>query len=215
METPFISPDADFEHIYEPAEDSFLLLDALEADLANISAQQPLICVEIGPGSGVVVTALAKVLGSAAHCIGVDINPHACRTTKSTAVTNKTHVDTVNSNLLSNFRRRSIDILVFNPPYVATTDETDSQEFTNTCSNLIRTWAGGQNGRKFIDPLLHDLDAILTPTGVFYLLIEKVNNLAEITEILRAQYFSVLVFKERKIRGEHLFILKIFRNNSK
>jgi release factor glutamine methyltransferase len=104
------------------------------------------------------VPALAKALNSAANCIDVEINPHACRPTKATAETNKTHVDTINSNLLSNFRKGSIDVLVFNPPYVTTTDEADSQELKTTCPNLIRTWAGGRHGRKFIDPLLYDLD---------------------------------------------------------
>ena len=45
----------DFENIYEPAEDSFLLLDALEQDLVYISQTlKPTICVEIGSGSGII-----------------------------------------------------------------------------------------------------------------------------------------------------------------
>jgi release factor glutamine methyltransferase len=229
METPYTNhiTEADFENIYEPAEDSFLLLDALEDDLQSIQSQMPLICLEIGPGSGVIVTALSKALQNrGAFCMAIDINPYACKITKQTATVNAAAVDTINMNLLTNFQENSIDILIFNPPYVVTSSsaaqtknlnnlEMYSEELTSTCTkNLIRTWAGGENGREVIDPLLYNLDKILTQTGVFYLLIEKRNNLSEIEDILKLKQFTVEVFKERKIRGEHLFVLKIFRKKN-
>lgn len=55
--TPSLShiSKADYEHVYEPAEDTFILLDALEADadaLRNGSlggqGKKPRLCVEIG-----------------------------------------------------------------------------------------------------------------------------------------------------------------------
>jgi hypothetical protein len=38
----------DFKHVYEPAEDTFLLLDVLEAEQTYINGLRPLICMEIG-----------------------------------------------------------------------------------------------------------------------------------------------------------------------
>jgi hypothetical protein len=38
----------DYEHIYEPAEDSFIFLDALEEDADDLRQLQPDVCVEIG-----------------------------------------------------------------------------------------------------------------------------------------------------------------------
>lgn len=43
METPNLTAidfQNEFKQVYEPAEDSFLLLDALEADLSNIRAMK-------------------------------------------------------------------------------------------------------------------------------------------------------------------------------
>jgi release factor glutamine methyltransferase len=38
----------DFRHIYEPSDDTFLLMDALEADARDLKARKPRIVVEIG-----------------------------------------------------------------------------------------------------------------------------------------------------------------------
>lgn len=39
---------SDYEHIYEPSDDTFLLLDALEKDREFIENCSPFLCVEIG-----------------------------------------------------------------------------------------------------------------------------------------------------------------------
>jgi len=38
----------DFEHVYEPAEDTFILLDALEQDAEELKALHPVVCLEVG-----------------------------------------------------------------------------------------------------------------------------------------------------------------------
>lgn len=68
METPIL-PVSRFGHyferfVYEPAEDTFLLLDALEAELDKIQKIEPKLCVEIGCGSGTIITALIKTLST-------------------------------------------------------------------------------------------------------------------------------------------------------
>ena len=43
-----------FKQIYEPSDDTFLLIDALYSDLEQLVSRKPFKCLEIGPGSGVV-----------------------------------------------------------------------------------------------------------------------------------------------------------------
>ncbi len=80
---------ADYKDVYEPSEDTFLLVDALYYDSAFIKSLCPLLCAEIGytlacqrdsVGCGFVITSLcALVSPSAPDCkfIGTDINPKA------------------------------------------------------------------------------------------------------------------------------------------
>ena len=60
---------------------------------------------------------------------GVDTNPKAATSTRRTADQNGVHVEAVTSDLLSALQPRlegSIDVLIFNPPYVVTPSEEES-----------------------------------------------------------------------------------------
>ena len=80
---------ADWNHVYEPSEDTFLLLDALFADRDELRASR--VIVEIGPGSGVVATYLAKLTHNTV--LAVDVNEAACALTQRTAAANGARVD--------------------------------------------------------------------------------------------------------------------------
>lgn len=94
LPTPSTS-HVDYDRIYEPAEDSYLLLDTLssEAEKAYLhsrfnGAPSPLI-VEIGTGSGVVLSFLhanaETILGREdVLTAGVDVNRYACAATRET-----------------------------------------------------------------------------------------------------------------------------------
>lgn len=215
METPTTSHITfdDYKHVYEPAEDTFLLIDVIESELPHIRNRNASVCLEIGTGSGIVITALSKSLQSSVVCFGVDINEYACRVSKQTATKNSTNVEIIKSDLLGAFKRKSIDILLFNPPYVVTENEEihsrdSGVEFND---NIIKSWAGGLNGRQIMDKVFVDLDNVLAVDGVAYVLVIKDNKPDEIiTDLVRLK-FKAAIIGDRKIRGEHLFILKIER----
>ncbi|KAI9171262.1 eRF1 methyltransferase catalytic subunit MTQ2 [Paramyrothecium foliicola] len=127
-----------YERVYEPAEDSFLLLDTLSSTgetefLQNwFSGTVPLV-VEIGTGSGVVISFVnahaATIFGSrGVLTAGVDMNAFACRATVATARkaqddnsgTHGMYLGSCMGDLTSPWRKQEIDVLIFNPPYVPT-----------------------------------------------------------------------------------------------
>lgn len=111
---------ADWENVYEPSEDSFLLIDALESDLDRIVDREPLICLEIGSGSGVVLSALGCLKNS--FYIATDVNFLACDLTRRTGFANGSLIEAICADL-SPLRDGIVDLVIFNPPYVPTSSE--------------------------------------------------------------------------------------------
>uniref|UniRef100_A0A182P7F4 Methyltransferase HEMK2 n=1 Tax=Anopheles epiroticus TaxID=199890 RepID=A0A182P7F4_9DIPT len=222
METPVYKFEPhDYDTVYEPSEDTFLLLDVLEEELDALKVRKPSMCIEIGPGSGVVLVALAKHLPvGQTHCLGFDINPNACRMTQKTGQLNGTPVEVVNMDLLAGLRSGCVDLLLFNPPYVPTQPaatgslEEHIDEFHSSTEgqSLVHAWAGGAYGRVVTDRVLADLDRILSPDGLFYLLLLKENKPEEVLEHMKGKNFHGSIIKERRIRGEHLYVLRIERS---
>lgn len=148
LPTPSTS-HVDFERIYEPAEDSYLLLDTLSSEteknfLRNRFAAvglptstSPLI-VEIGTGSGVILSFLNAhaeiILGRAdVLTLGIDVNRFACKATEETVAVAKQeqitngvshgyYMGNVLGDLTNTLKAGATDILVFNPPYVPTAE---------------------------------------------------------------------------------------------
>jgi len=212
MDTPSLSHlSADnYDHIYEPAEDSFLLIDALEEDLALLQNMKPSVCVEIGSGSGIIITAVAKALGRSSCYIAIDINPVACRVTQSTAKLHGTDVEVIRMDLMSGFHwKNKVDVLIFNPPYVVTPSEEVLEN--KVYGDLARAWAGGKRGREVMDRLFPKVPNLLSHRGVFYVVVISENCPQDIHHIMNELGFDMHVVKERKVRGEHLLVLKFTR----
>jgi release factor glutamine methyltransferase len=139
----------DYTRFYEPAEDSYLLLEALESEESFLNELQPLVCLEIGSGSGIISTFMSTMLRNAV-CFATDLNAHAARATLQTARANQRYIDVIECSLVSALPRLFglVDVLVFNPPYVPTEDDELGS------SELPAAWAGGLHGRRVLDQLL-------------------------------------------------------------
>ncbi|KAF6776063.1 S-adenosyl-L-methionine-dependent methyltransferase [Paragonimus kellicotti] len=173
-----------FADVYPPSEDSFLFLDALEKDVDFIKALNPNVSLEVGTGSGI-VSAFLRSLG---------LNPtfHICTDVSFAACLAATHVlkcnlpsplvatfDCVRCSLATPLLDRlssSVDIILFNPPYVPTSPE----EHHSEGSNIKTTWSGGANGREVIDAFLVQTVHLLSRTGCIYLLLSDENLPTEV-----------------------------------
>ena len=130
-------------------EDTFLLLDALESELLELQSLEPTICLEVGSGSGCVITFLGSLLGASnALYLSTDVNEKAAIASKSTGTQNHIPIDTIRTDLVSSLLpclSRKVDVLIFNPPYVVT----PSEEVGSL--GIEAAWAGGVDGREVVD----------------------------------------------------------------
>ena len=92
---------SDWDAVYEPSEDTFLLLDGLFAERAALRDLAPRTVAEIGPGSGVVSAYVSRLLAAQRPWqVCVDLNPKACDLTARTAKANgAARVDVVRGDL--------------------------------------------------------------------------------------------------------------------
>ena len=146
MKTPLYSLK-EYPTVYDPAEDSFLLLDALESNQSELNTICPLITLEIGSGSGIISTFISQLLSFKPIMFCTDINPQACKCTLTTAQLNQiSNINVICGNdlgFLSLQFYKKIDLIVFNPPYVVTSPL--------EIGDHSRAWAGGIDGRQGIN----------------------------------------------------------------
>jgi len=230
-----------YDRVYEPAEDSFLLLDTLSSPEETqflheqfSKGNSPLI-LEVGVGSGVV---LAFMVANAGIIIGrtdilpfgTDLNPFACNSAIQTIIKNAdntfNNMGTIfNADLATPFRSNQVDILIFNPPYVpaplprfTSFDNTGQKPSFEQDSYLLElSYAGGEDGMEVTNRLIEDLPRILSQTGVAYILFCKQNRPQEVISRIKSwndnKWNAKIVGESGKKAGwEKLSIVRIWRS---
>ncbi|KAG9262169.1 methyltransferase N6AMT1 [Astyanax mexicanus] len=198
-----------FSEVYEPAEDSFLLIDALEKDADLLRESRPAVCLEVGSGSGVVSAFLASVIGPEALYLCTDLNPAAAQCTAETSRCNKLDLQPIITDLMECLLPRlngKVDVLLFNPPYVVTpSDEVGSH-------GIEASWAGGNRGREVMDRFFPMVPQLLSNQGLFYLVTVSDNKPEEILDLLRGSGLRGTVCLSRQAGIEKLSILRFSKS---
>ncbi|KAL1510423.1 hypothetical protein AB1Y20_006731 [Prymnesium parvum] len=204
-------PAAAFTRVYEPSDDTYLLADVLSAEAAELRRRRPALCVEIGAGSGALITHLGALLPPhSAALLATDVSAAAAEAARATGRANAQPVEVALADLLSALRPGQVDVLIFNPPYVPTSaaELREAEE----ARDLSAAWAGGPRGREVIDRLLPSLGAALSPTGLFYLLGVAENEPTEIAEQLKALHgFEGQLMAQRRAQNERLWVWRFSR----
>lgn len=205
--------DADYEKVYEPAEDSFLLLDALEQEKDLINRfKAPLVC-EIGTGSGIVTAFMHRSIVPSGLFLTTDLNPHACRSSIATSKKNgdTAYLDSLQADLTTCIRPNLIDILIFNPPYVPAEEVPELPNEDDAYEWLDLALLGGSDGMIVTDRLLDSLDQILSPTGIAYILFCARNKPKLVMERVLALGWQSTLIINRKAGWEDLSVYKFKR----
>ena len=149
-----------FEGVYEPAEDSWMVCNYLPEELGSV--------LEIGCGSGIISIHLAKRGNTVTS---VDINPKAVKATTFNANQNQVNIEVLEGDMFEKVKGRKFDFIVCNSPYLPPTEEYNDPE-------LALAVEGGPTGSEFTIELLSKAEEYLKTGGNIYLIISsKMKNL--------------------------------------
>ncbi len=152
------------EDVYEPAEDSYLMIEAALAEIGKSS--QAMRILEIGTGSGIVSSVLMQNMPEHDY-IATDISPLAVLCAKTNGL------QVIRADLFAGLKG-SFDLIIFNSPYLPTAPEERVDGW------LDHAWNGGDDGRTTINRFLQQVPAFLTDGGVVLLLISSLTGIEEV-----------------------------------
>jgi release factor glutamine methyltransferase len=176
--------------IYQPAEDSHLLATVATEE---ITADERVL--EVGTGSGYVAEHIAEE--TSASVVATDLNPHACRAARERGV------EALRADLVSPIRDDTVDVVVFNPPYLPT----DEAEEWNDWMEVALS--GGETGREVIDPFLAVVGRVLAPGGYVLLLVSSLTGVEAVVETAAESGFSAIALHDESYPFESLTVLKL------
>lgn len=184
-----------FDGVYEPADDSVLIAEAIEK--GNLRGKKAL---DMGCGSGFLGILLAK---KGFDVTSADIDENALKNTAHNAKRAKLgrKIKAKKSNLFSSLKGKKFDFIVFNPPYV----ESESLKW--------RDVDGGKGGREILDCFLKDFGKHLKKQGICFFLQSSLNGIAETEKMLKKQKFSFGIIARKKLFFEELIVFKVSQCN--
>ncbi|NJD75790.1 MAG: methyltransferase [Candidatus Methanoperedens sp.] len=183
-----LSPD-----VYEPSEDSFLLAEAALSEIKNSET-----ILEIGCGSGIIAAIINS--NTKARVIGIDINPHAARCAK------KNGVEVIRGDLL-NCIKGKFDIILFNPPYLPTSEEEKNEGWINAALD------GGHDGRRIIFRFLEQAGNNLSDNGLILMVVSSLTGIGVVKSKMESLGYYVEDKKQERFMFEQLKVIAAAKND--
>lgn len=176
------------EEVYQPAEDTYLLLEAALSEARPADS-----VLEIGCGSGFISQELAL---RAKRLLATDINPHAVRAAKARGI------EVIRADLFRGIKGK-FDLILFNAPYLPTQPEERTGQWIDYALD------GGENGRQTVDRFIVDLAWHLRPGGRALLLISSLTGLAKVQEMAASAGLTAEVVADEGCFFERLYVLRL------
>ena len=174
-------------NVYEPSEDSFMLADAA---LSEIRESETVL--EVGCGSGIIARVIKE--HSKASVIGIDINPHAVKTTKENGV------EVIRGDLLHCLKGK-LDIIIFNPPYLPTGEDERTKDWMNTALD------GGYDGRRVIYSFLENAGDRLVEKGRILMVLSSLTGIEQVKEMMESLGYTVTNKAVERFSFEQLTVI--------
>ena len=151
--------------VYDPAEDTFLLLETVHVNPTDA-------VLELGTGCGLIALAYAR-LGASVVC--TDINPSAVQLTKRNIQRNRPRlngtIDVRQGDLFSVITTNErFDVIMFNPPYLPTSSEEKTDAWLSMAVD------GGADGLQVTKRFLDSVKNYLKTKGRIYFLFSSLSD---------------------------------------
>lgn len=177
--------------VYEPAEDTHLLLRIALAEARDSDR-----VLEVGCGSGLISRSLAPRVR---EVLATDINPFAVNMVKECGI------PVIRADLFRGIRAK-FDLIIFNPPYLPTSEEERIVGWMNYALD------GGESGRVTIKKFFEDLGHHLAPGGRALLLLSSLTGRSEVENMVRKLGFDVSEVAVETYFFEQLYVIKLTRS---
>lgn len=177
--------------VYAPQSDSLLLIEALR----RTGVAQSSSVVDLCTGSGVAAAAAARL--GAARVTAWDICPSAVRYARQNAAADALAVETFLGPLENSAASAPYDVVLANPPYVPTPDETDHEAVHDGSPPLACN--AGVDGRRVLDQLCTLAPDLLTDDGTMLLVQSEFADVDESLRRLRVGRMTAKVLLRRRI----------------
>lgn len=176
--------------VYEPADDTFLLLHAVERE-------PPGRLLEVGTGVGLVAIAAAR----AGHRVtATDRNPLALRFARRNGQKNNVHIDWARSDLLRGLRLGRFDTVAFNPPYLPTALH------ERVPGPLNWAFDGGLHGRRVLEQFLQQIPAAAPR---ILIVTSTLQGPTELDSLFRSHGLSAQPIVHRSFDAETLAVVRL------
>jgi len=185
------------EHVYEPAEDTFLLAERLAVTEDDV-------VLEVGTGCGILAVLAAE---KAKRVVAVDVNPYAIECAIKNAQTNSVEdkIEFRRGDLFQPIKQNeSLNVIVFNSPYLPS--EPDEEK-----SWIGKAWAGGPDGRQVIDRFIADAPNFLADDGKIQLVQSSLSDVDKTIRMFNERNLQAKVAAQVKFAFESIVLVEAKR----
>ncbi|GBE67982.1 methylase [Mycobacterium sp. MFM001] len=165
--------------VYPPQQDSQLLVDTMERT-GLVPGRRVL---DLCTGSGYIAIAAAEL--GAASVTAFDICPRAVQCSQGNAVHAGVDVDVREGSWIGALECGPFEVIMSNPPYVATPLATDTEEIPPTAGPAW-AWNAGVDGRLVLDPMCESASSLLCDGGSMLLVHSRLSGVEQSIDTLRS-----------------------------
>jgi release factor glutamine methyltransferase len=179
-------------NVYEPAEDTFILLENLRVERSDR-------VLEIGTGTGIIAI---KASMNSRMVVATDINPYAIECATENIIANKSfNIEIRKGNLFEPVKGEKFDLILFNTPYLPTDDEEKINDELNAA------WDGGVDGRMLIDRFIEGLPNYFNQGGIVQMVQSSLSDVNMTLKKLENLGFKVSVTARKKVFFEEIAVI--------